>query len=150
MPLAQPVLESSLRSLFSQPPNTVQACAQSWADALEAYFLPVFPVSTTVSAAAEALVPSLVQTFTTSTTAFTTAAQMEASFLTFATTVATGMAPGYTGLPPTAQVGFLSLFSVVRETTDQAVAAFTQAIVTWSLTGTATLVAPPFTVTNWV
>jgi hypothetical protein len=145
MPLNPPGLESDLEALFRQPPPTAAACAQAWADAIVDYTTGVIPASTTVSGGKATLTSSLQAAFSSP----DAAPGVDAAVLAFATTVAGGMAPTFTGTPPSAPLGIMSLLLLKRETHAEAAAAFASHIDTWMKTGTATLVAPPNTVVTW-
>lgn len=148
MPLVKDTLQTGLVELFEDPPDTAAGCAQAWANAVADYTTAIFPTSTTVSVASNTLFSALTVTFQTSLDAAITAAQMELAFAAFATTVGTGMA-GYTATPPAGQVGFLTLFGTPESTVESAAIKFADAIDAWIRTGTATLIASPFTTVNW-
>ena len=144
-------LNSGLTTLFTAPPDSFLGCANQWAEAVYNYSFLVIPTSTTAAAAKEALAASLNSAFSTSVSAAVTATNMEAAFSAYATTLAIGMLPAYTGIPPAGSIGFVDIFEgepPVDVTT--AVTTFSSAISSWFLTGTATLVAPPYTVLTWV
>jgi hypothetical protein len=64
---------------------------------------------------------------------------METAFATFATALATGMAPAFVAVPPPAPIGFATLFAKPYPTTHAAAAqAVSDAIDVWMKTGTAT------------
>jgi hypothetical protein len=144
LPLKLAALQSALEDLFSNPSPTAADCAQAWADAVEAYFSGVVPPSTTVSAAAGVMAGAL-QTAFESTDA---APAVDAAFTVFATTVAGGMLPAFAGTPPAA-LGISTLLAAPQPTHAAAAAAFSALIDTWARTGTAALVAPPFTTSLW-
>jgi len=100
-------LKSDLAALAASPPATVAACAQAWADAVEAYCAGIVPASTTVSAAAATLVGALTTAFE----AEAAAPGMESAFASFASTVGGGMAPAFVATPPPAPVGFAAQFA---------------------------------------
>ena len=130
-------------------PASRAECAQAWADAMKAYATGVVPPSATVAAAAPALEAALFSAFAL-TSRNDLASALEAAFGTFALTVASGMAPTNTGVPPAGLVGFLGLFSQPYATTrHEGVVRVANAIDAWMRTGTATLVAPPYTVVTW-
>lgn len=139
-------LTSSLTALFASPPPTREACAQSWADAVSAYAAAVVPASATVAAASATLSTALAAAFAQP----SAVAAMETAFTAWATTVAAGMvAGGWTGAPPAGAVGFSTLAGLQQATHAGAASAFATKINTWALTGTAVLIAPPFTPVAW-
>ena len=146
MPLNPVGLESDLLAITG--PDSIAAAASDWADAVEAYASGVIPASTTVTAAAATLETALVSAFG-STVAATTAAAMEAAFLAFATTIALGMLPAWTGTPPPAPVGFSALLTTNKDTAAIFASDWASAIDAWTKTGTAILVAPPNTPVTW-
>jgi hypothetical protein len=156
MPLDTAALGSAIEDLFVDPPKPSDpsnvaaakaecdsACAAAWADAMKAYASDVVPPSTTVEAAAATLEGALPAAFKGA------PATMETAFAAFALTVAGGMAPTFTGVPPAGPVGFAALLAAVVTDRSAAAAAFAAKIDTWFRTGTATLVAPPNTVSTW-
>jgi hypothetical protein len=145
MPLNLPSLQSALEDLFSNPPPAAADCAQAWADAVEAYFSGVVPPSTTVSAAAGVMTGALQTAFE----APNAAPAVDGAFTAFATTVAGGMLPAFTGVPPAAPLAISTLLAAPQPTHAAAAAAFSALIDTWARTGTAALVAPPFTASLW-
>ena len=150
MTLNGTALDSGLTSLFTDPPATFSGCADQWAQAVYDYSNTVIPLSTAAVAAQATLAASLTTAFTSSTTAATTAESMETAFKAYATTLAAGMLPTYSGVAPTGDVGFSGAFTgAVPTTTSEAVTNFSDIIQAWFLTGTATLVASPFTPVTW-
>jgi hypothetical protein len=145
MPLDPSGLQSALESVFAEPPATAVECAQAWADAVQAYASGIVPASTTVAAAAATMVGALQSAFGSP----SAAAPFDAAFLAFATTVAAGQLPTFTGVPPPAPLGVASLLALTQPTHAAAAAAFATLIDTWMKTGTAVLVAPPNTVVPW-
>lgn len=145
MALNPTTLQSSLEALFAEPPATAAECAQAWADAVESYASGIVPASTTVSAAAAAMVGALEAAFASP----SAAPAFDAAFATFATAVAAGQLPTFTGTPPPAPLNVASLLALTQPTHAAAAAAFTTLIDLWFRTGSATLVAPPNTVVPW-
>lgn len=145
MPLNPTGLQSDLEALFAEPPTTRAACAQAWADAVQAYASGLVPPSAAVASAAATLASSLESAFA----APAAAAPFDAAFTSFAATVAGGQAPTFTGVPPPAPLGIAALLAVEQATHAAAAAAFASLIDTWAKTGTAVLVAPPNTVVPW-
>jgi hypothetical protein len=147
MPLAPPALESAIAALTGDnSPASPAAAAQAWADAAQAMFAGVVPASTTVTAAAATLKTAIETAF--GATSGLDAA-LESAFAAFAVTIAGGMLPLYTGIPPPAPVGFVAMLSTNRPSLDAFAADLADALDTWAKTGTATLVAPPNTLTPW-
>lgn len=145
MPVDAVTLQSELEGLFTKPPPTADACAGLWAAALLDYAADVVPASTTVPAAAEALAGAL-------TTAFASADAapgVDAAFAAFAASVGAGMAPAFAATPPAAPLGIAELLVGSQPTHAAAAAAFAALIDEWFRTGSAQLVAPPFTVVPW-
>ncbi len=144
MPLSADVLAKALEQVFVAPPETAPACAQAWADAVETYASSIVPPSTTVSAAAASLSAALTAAFL----APAAVPAMEAAFAAFVVALGGGMA-GFTPVPPAGPVGFAQLFQAAPQTHADAAAGIADAIHTWMTTGTATLIAPPFTASPW-
>lgn len=158
MPLNPAALQAALGAFFADPPLLMSgdevnvsgsraACAQEWADALEAYAAGIIPASTTVTTAATALASSLTSLFGSATAAGAAASGFDAALLTFATSVGGGMA-GFTPVPPPAPLGISSLLSTTQSTHSAAAAAFATKIDTWMRTGTATPL-PSGSPVNW-
>lgn len=145
MPLAPPALQSALESLFAEPPPGAPACADAWAAALLDYAAGVVPPSTTVGVAADALAAALAAAFATP----AAVPAVDAAFAAYAAQVGLGMAPAYVAVPPPVPLGIVSLLAAPSPSHAAAAAAFATLIDTWFRTGTATLVAPPFTVVPW-
>lgn len=129
------------------------AAAQLWATAVGAWAVGIVPPSTGVAAAQTALQATLAGLFGTprSTPAeiSTLAGALESAHLTFATAVGLGMA-GYTPVPPPGPIGFLAILTASpRDSSQEAADAIADALDAWMRTGTATLIAPPNTVTPW-
>lgn len=144
MPLIEATLAAKLRANFEQPGKNFGEAARQWADAVRDYAAPIVPPSTTVAAAADALAAALVTAFGTP-----SVPGMEAAFGAFAVAVGGGMA-GFTPVPPPGPVGFAALFTGPYPETSAAAAQIVAArIHAWLATGTATLVAPPNTLTPW-
>jgi hypothetical protein len=134
MPLNPTGLETDLLALFSNPPATRSACAQEWADAMQAYASGVIPASTTVAAAAAVLKTSLEAAFALP----AAGAAVDTAFQVFAATVGTGMLPGWVATPPPAPPGFpAQLASPHPATHALAATAFKNLIDVWMKTGTA-------------
>lgn len=112
---------------------------------MQSYASGIVPPSTTVSAAAAAMVGALQSAFGSP----SAAAPFDAAFTAFATTVAGGQLPTFTGVPPPAPLNVASLLALTQPTHAAAAAAFASLIDTWMKTGTATLVAPPNTLVPW-
>lgn len=147
MPLAASALESAIAALTGDnSPASQAAAAQAWADAAQAMFAGVVPASTTVAAAAATLKTALEAAFG-ATSGLDSA--LELAFATFATTIAGGMLPLYTGVPPAGPVGFVAMLSSNRPSLAAFAADLAAALDTWAKTGTATLVAPPNTPVTW-
>jgi len=147
MPLAPAALESAIAALTGDSsPASQAAAAQAWADAAQAMFAGVTPASTTVAAAAATLKTAIEAAFG-ATSGLDSA--LESAFAAFATTIAGGMLPLYTGVPPAGPVGFVAMLSTNRDSLDDFAADLADALDTWAQTGSAALVAPPNTVTPW-
>lgn len=134
MPLIATTLQSKLRILFSDPPQTTPECAQKWAEAMQVYAATVVPPSTTLAAAVQGLQGALsgmsasgaaVQVFT-------------AAFSAFGVTLAGGMPVG-TGPAVPPAIPFI-LPVAPTDQPDVAAQAIATAIDAWMRTG---LSAPP-------
>lgn len=145
MPLNLASLQSSLQSLFAEPPPSAAECAQAWADAVQGYAAGIVPPSTTVAAGIPALASALQSAFG----APAAAPGFDAAFAAFAVTVAGGMLPAFTGVPPPAPLGIAAQLAVTAPTHAAGATAFAALIDTWMRTGTGVLVAPPNTVVPW-
>jgi hypothetical protein len=145
MPLDLPDLKSAIANLGENPPATIAAAAQGWADAMASYASGIVPPSTTVSAAAATLSGALATAFG----APAAAPGMESAFAAFSATVGGGMA-GFTPVPPPAPVGFAGQFAgPYPETHQDAGDQIGTLIDGWMKTGSATLIAPPNTFSLW-
>lgn len=145
MPLDPASLQSDLESLFANPPASGADCAQAWADAVESYATAIVPASTTVASGIPTLASALAAAFSSP----SAASGFDAAFTAFATTVAAGMLPAFTGVPPAAPLNVAAQLAVPQETHAAAAAAFAALIDGWFRTGQAVLVAPPNTVVPW-
>lgn len=133
MPLDAAGLKSDIQAIAADPPATVLAAAQAWAQAVVFYGGSVVPASTTVSAAGAALQGALEDAFATD----DAADAMEDAFAAFGLAVAGGMAPAFVGSAPPGQVGFSGLFEIARSTALAAANAVGGAIDAWMKTGSA-------------
>jgi len=145
MPLDVTALTTQLTALFTSPPSDINGCAAAWAAAMEAYATAIVPASITVTLAASALESNLIVTFADNDSP-SMIALLEANFSLFADGVALGMI-GYTPVSPPGLVGFGTIGNQTSWGT--AASVWVTKIDTWMRTGTATLIAPPFTVSNW-
>jgi hypothetical protein len=145
MPLNLGALTGGLQSTFASPPADAAGCAAQWADAAEAWASSLVPASTTVTSAAAVLEGQLASAFGSP----NAIPGMESAFAAFGVAVGLGMA-GFTPVPPAGPVGFASIFGgPAPETHAQAASAVAGALDAWMKTGSATLIAPPFTVVPW-
>jgi len=125
-------LQSSLLSLFSNPPASRAACAQAWADAIQAYAVAIVPPSSTVAAACATLKTALESAFALP----SAAAAIDAAFTACGVAIAGGMVFPFLSNPPPAPLGIATLLATTRPTAAVAAAAFTTLIDTWFRTGT--------------
>jgi hypothetical protein len=132
MPLDPASLQSSLESLFSNPPATRAACAQAWGDAIQGYALAIVPPSSTVAAACAALAAALESAFALP----SAASAFDAAFTACGATIASGMVFPFLSTPPPAPLGIASQLAVIQSTHAAAAAAFTTLIDLWFRTGT--------------
>lgn len=145
MPLLPATLKSQLEAAFADPPATHAACAQAWADAVQAYAAGIVPPSAGVAAAAASLATALTGAFQTP----DAVPGMESAFSTFAVAVGGSMA-GYVPTPPVAPVGFALQFAGAKpETHALAAEQIGNLIHAWLTTGLSTLAVAPFTVLTW-
>jgi hypothetical protein len=128
-------------------PPTAAGCATEWAAAVEAWASSIVPPSTTIAAARATLEGAILAAFQSP----AVAPALDAAFAAFAVTVAAGMLPLNTGVPPPGPVGFAALLATVPapSTRQAGVDLIANAIHAWGGTGSATLVAPPYTVVPW-
>jgi hypothetical protein len=148
MPLNVAALNNGLASCFADPAPDAGGCGQQWADAVKAYAAAIVPPvpAPALDAAAAALAGALGGAFSTP----SAIGGMESAFATFGAAIAVGMAPLFTGVPPSGQVGFAAQFGGAPPATHgEAASAIAGRIDAWMKTGSATLVAPPNTVTPW-
>lgn len=146
MPLVVSVLSNALASNFAAPAADAGGCGQQWADAVKAYAAGLVPPSTALDAAAATLAGALGGAFASP----SAIGGMESAFAAFGATLAAGMAPTFTGVPPSGPVGFADQFGgPAPETHGAAAGAIAGRIDAWMKTGSATLVAPPNTTTPW-
>lgn len=145
MPLDPVTLQSALGDLFATPPLTAAECAAAWASALSDYASGVVPPSATVAAAATTLQAALAAAFA----APGAPSSVDAAFAAFAATVGAGMAPAFVATPPPAPLGVIALLGAPAPSHPAAAAGFAAHIDGWFKSGTAQLVAPPFTVAPW-
>lgn len=147
MPLDPSGLEDDINDITD--PETKAAAAQAWADAVESYAGGIVPPSTTVSAAATTLKTAMESAFALIDPANTGAA-LESAFAAFATTVAGGMSPAFTGTPPPAPVGFVPLVTNIQTSKAVASELWATTIDTWMKTGLAQIAGgPPPPPVNW-
>lgn len=146
MPLSKSSLKSAIEAIGNK--TTIADAATAWASAVGAYAGGVVPSAAAVIAGAQAtLQAALVTAFAERPSA---AASMETAFAAFALTVAGGMtAAGFTGVPPTGQVGFATVFGSTTSSASDAATTISDAIHAWMITGKATLIVPPNTVSAW-
>ncbi|WP_411821209.1 hypothetical protein [Leptospira sp. 'Mane'] len=117
--------------------SAIQRAIDTWSEAIYECAKAVVPVSTTATLAQ---------------TAFESAAEgmnldgsvFSAAVAAFASTLGTGMA-GYTTVPPSSSFIPTSL----NESNEDMCKDFSDQLIAWFQTGTATLIAPPNTVSNW-
>lgn len=149
MPLNLAALSNGLASCFADPPGDAAGCGQQWADAVKNYAAGIVPPvpAPALEAAAGVLAGALGSAFATP----AAIPAMELAFTAFGATVALGMAPAFAGVPPAGPVGFAAQFAgAAPETHGEAASAIAGRIDAWMKTGSATLVAPPNTVSPWV
>lgn len=145
MPLSQSALASKLEAIFADPPPTVAACAQAWADAVGDYAADLVPPSSAVEGAAQTLAGALTTAFGVSLGA---PPLMELAFLAFGATVGLGQAP-LIAVPPSEPVGFVALFAAPPPPTHtEAAAQIASLIDTWMKLGVANTV-PSTTPIPW-
>lgn len=156
MPLAIGALKAS-PGLPGAGANTAApsgaAAAQLWATAVGAWAAGIVPASVGVAAAQSALQATLAGLFgtprSTAGEIATLAGALESAHVAFATAVGLGMA-GYTPVPPPGPIGFLAILTAgPRDSSQEAADEIADALDAWMRTGTATLIAPPNTVTPW-
>lgn len=135
-------------------PRSAEEAAQQWANAARDWMATVVPPSTAVAAASTQLQAQLLTVFRVQATPHpppNSGAQIDAAFAVFGATIALGMLPAYTAAPPPGVPGFAQAalrgsYARTRAQGAQQVASMLQQ---WALTGTAVLVAPPFTPVVW-
>lgn len=136
MPLNPASLQSSLESLFSNPPLTRAACAQAWANAINGYATAIVPASSTVAAGCAVLSTALAAAFA----APSAAPAFDAAFTALGAAIAGGMIPPPPLVaPPPAPLNVAALLAVNRPTHAVAAAAFATQIDVWFRTGTIVL-----------
>jgi hypothetical protein len=155
MPLLLSTLEAELEKimdsnspLFIGMPSNQQQVASNWANAIYNYASTILPVSTTASAARTSLETILLGAAAPN--SFFPAFQ--AGLSAFATQIAIGMQPAYTGTPPPTPIDIqTALLAIPLEPTLTPLRISTMAniIHVWFKTGTAVLNNPPNTVVMW-
>jgi hypothetical protein len=137
MALNKAALKTALETAASSPAATVALCAKAWADAIGAYAAGLTPPQVkpaTLVAAKAALQTALTSAFGTT----GAAPAMETAFTTFGGALGEGMAPAFIATPPSAAVGFATLFTPpFPKTHSDAAQAMADAIHAWMTTGTA-------------
>lgn len=145
MPVNPAALQSALELLFAEPPPGVGACANAWGAAMLDYAADVVPPSATVGTAADTLAAALAAAFATP----SAVPAVDAAFAAFAASTGLGMGPAYSAIPPPAALGISTLLAAPSPSHAAAAATFSALIDVWFRTGSATLVASPFTVVLW-
>ena len=148
MPLNVAALSNGLASCFASPAADAAGCGQQWADAVKDYAVGIVPPvpAPALEAAATALAGALGGAFSNP----SAIPAMEQGFAAFGAAMALGMAPAFAGVPPAGPVGFAAQFGgSPPQTHGEAAGAIAGRIQAWMQTGSATLVAPPNTVTPW-
>ena len=151
MPIGAPPLIIQKILDITEPPNNgfpanVADAANKWSDVADALLQMVIPPSTTAAAAKAAFIGVLSAA---SPQAGNGAALLDAAFSAYAATLAGGMAPAYVGAPPAAPPGFSALLTSPSDNAQAVAAQIAGLLAPWAITGQATLVAPPFTVSPW-
>lgn len=117
--------------------QAVDRAIDGWAEALEKAVTPISPASSTVAAAKAAFLAAAVGMYA-------SGAVFSAAVAAFAAELGNGMS-GYTATPPPTTFVPTSASPVHETACDQ----MSTQLVAWLATGTATLIAPPFTTVNW-
>ena len=155
MPLLLSTLEQELTNLmdstspnFVGMPNSMADVASNWSNVMFNYTASIIPPSTTGSAAKSAM-ESILLGIAAPGSFFPL---FTAGITAFATTLAAGMLPTYTGVIPVAPLVIEpAMMAIPLVAGNDALRISTMAgiIDTWFRTGTAVLVAPPYTVIPW-
>lgn len=129
--------------------DTAAEKATAWGAALGSYAADVVPATAPGAAVAAGTVlgTALVTAFA-NTNATTGAAAAEAAFTAFGAAIGLAMLPAYTGVGPAGSVGLLAIFQKYQTetvTTSSSAQDIADAVQAWMETGSATLVASPFT-----
>ena len=144
MTLSASSLKTAVQAIGNK--TTLAAAAQAWASAVGSYASGVVPSAAAAIAGAQSTLQGALAT------AFaerpSAAAKMEIAFAAFALTVAGGMT-GYTGTPPSGDVGFATVFASTTDDAADAAEDIANAIHAWMITGKAVLIAPPNTASAW-
>ena len=118
--------------------------AGQWGDALESYAGGVVPaLAAGVMDSAKAALETALESAFGEASASSSASSMESAFASFASTMAGGMSPDFTGTPPPDDVGFLALLDTNKATKAIAAADWASAIDTWMRTGLAQIAGGP-------
>lgn len=149
MALVKATLEAELLDFFAAPPVVMagsnvdyaasrSACAQKWADAMQAYLSSpgslLTPASTSITTALATFKSSLASAFATT----SAASLVDAAFATLAATIGSGMAPAFVATPPAGNPGFASNITTTEASHALAAASWAERIDAWLKTGTAT------------
>jgi len=151
MPIGTPPVIIQKVLAISEPPNNafpadIIEAAEMWADVADALLQTVIPPSTTAAAARTAFIGVLSAA---SPQLGNGASLLDAAFTAYAATLAGGMAPLYAGVPPAAPPGLAALLVAPTPNAQAVAAQIAGLLAPWAITGQATLVAPPFTVSPW-
>ena len=127
------LMDASNGAFVGYPANSI-AAAVNWMTAIDNYAQSVIPVSTTAAAAKTAAIAILSAP---APGAFFPA--LISALTTYATTLATGMAPAFTAVPPPAPISFATLLALpLNASVSARVSLIAGLIDTWFLTGSAT------------
>lgn len=151
MPIGIPTQLANLILVFSDPanenfPSTPIEVANVWSDVADALLMGVIPASTTASAAKSAFIGIMSAVNSNTPNGLML---LDNAFVAYAATISGGMSPLYTGTPPPSPPGLPALLSSPSTSANAVANQIGTLLSTWAKTGTATLVAPPFTVSAW-
>jgi len=144
MPLILPDLINEIGS-FSNPessnftgyPETIFDAANKWADAIDSYTSEIVPPTTTRASAKATLISSLNAINVQSGNAIVV---MQTALTAYASTLATGMQPSFTGVPPILPLVItpVSVLGMSGASNEEVISLLCNIIHTWFKTGTAT------------
>lgn len=126
-------------------PNGNIAVANAWADVADTLLAQAIPPSTTTTQARTAFISIMTGVTNTPPNGIPL---LKSAFMSYAAALALGMT-GFTSVPPAVPPMIETVITAPTEDSNSVAYALASLLVTWAATGVATLIAPPYTVSNW-